>query len=574
MKAISKTSKYVYLVLFILVLLFIFFTMDYNDGIVNSRIGYIICRSIFKGKFGRYFNSLNWLYGITIYFIYAIWSVPLVIIDLITGRKRDFQVDRSTILWYKILLLLFFLWCCYWVYRIVLQLLKDKEQSQLIVVLVATSPLFIFPPFALTQCDVISLSFILAGIYYLIQKKDKQFILFFAIAITMKYLALFIFIPLFFYRYKKARQMMIVGVSAASFLIISIIFMSFSKAFRYSLDNPAFYDVMAQIDTFLSGSTLTLGIGTSSIIVLYYVAICIVAHFLKPIDKSTYQGWILWLCLAGWYTLFIFFGAQTYWYILIVPFIVLIILNGREHLAFGLFAEIILTNVLLLERVCNQCWVMGNGDTFSRLMLRDVATGHSPILKVLFDRITNNGFTRFGPVYGSIILVFAFALLVIYRPKKNENEKTISTKPLKIAAWVQLVVLIFWVSMLIWGEVRLTKGETYTIYDCSYTEGIVIDRDTASIKKNETIDYRSNYMYKGMYELIVDATNMDSDSLAISYYYNEDIPIEYEIVEQTEEYMKVKFYLEEFRDFINIKITNSGKDDILFTSYTISEKLY
>lgn len=567
----GNIEKIAYAILFGCVIITVFLTMDYSDGLINSWIGYNISLSILKGEFATLFNNSSWLYGLVIYFIYAVWSLPIAIIDLIRGVDRVQWGSPTIILWYKILLLAFILLCCYWIYKIALEMVADKKASMEFMWLVIASPLMIFPTLAITQCDVMSLSFMLAGLYYLMKRNDKAFVIYFAIAITMKYMALFIFVPLFFYRYKEAKQMLRVGITAASLLILSVIVMSFSHEFRYSISNPRFYDIMTQVDTFFSGSTISLGMGEISVVAAYFLMICIIAHFIKPVSEREHKGWILWITLAGWLTLFLFFGAQSYWYILIAPFVFGIILNRIEHLQFGLFAGIVLSNVMFLERVCSQRWVFGGGETFNHLLLRNYVTNHSPILAVLLNRLTNNFFAKLNPVYGSIIFVLAFALLWVYRPPKEDKLTDISSKTIKIAKWIQLMLLALWVGLTIWGVVRLTEGERYDYSKCSVSENVVVTENTAELSLGDSIIFKSGSMYSGNYELFIEAKGLSEDNVYISYYYNEEIPIDFSIISYDGEKMVIRFMLDDFKDYVNFGVTNSTPGNVEFTSFTIRE---
>jgi hypothetical protein len=425
-----------------------------------------------------------------------------------------------------------------------------------------------FPPLAITQCDVISLAFSLAGIYYLVKKDDMRFIIFGAIAVTMKYLPLFIFIPLFLYRYKKAKQFAFVGIAGASLLLVSILLMSLSSVARQAVSNPAFFDVTAQIREFFEGSTLELGLGNMSIVSAYFIAVCILAHFIEPKEETQYRAWIPWIALAGWYTLFIFWGANTYWYVLIAPFIILVILNRTEHLSFGLMTEIVLMNVMMMERICSQWWVFGGGATFTSLMLRDYVSSHSALLYNILNRLTGNYFSALKSVYISAIVVLGFTLLICFRPTKATGSKDFPVRPLKVALWIQLAILFLWCGLALAEEIRLTNGIEYGVEDVSFSDGVVVEDGEAVLKTGDTQEFPYIALPAGGYRLTIYADNLTVD---IQYYYNEILPINYTVVDEGDGYMQVEFTLDTYLETVQFLVTNRTSDEIIFYSYRLYE---
>lgn len=567
---IERIEKIVYLILFGCITLFVFLTMSYDDGIINSKIGYELVEGLFGGNFGEVYNKMSFSYGLPIYLIYALWSIPVVLIDFIRGTRADIYIDRSVFLWYKGLLLVFFVLCCYWFYKIVIELIQDEAKSRLFTLLLASSSLMFFPPLAITQCDVMSLSFSLAGIYYLMKKNDIGFIAFFAIAITMKYLPLFIFIPLFLYRYKKAKQMVIVGISGVSVLLISVCLMSFSRVARQAVTHPAFFDATAQIRGFFEGSSLWLGIGNMSMVSAYFIAICLLAHFIEAKSEDQYKQWIPWITLASWYTLFIFWGANTYWYVLLAPFLILVIINRADSIEFGLFAEIALMNVMLLERVCSQGWVFGGGKTFTRLLLRDYVSSHSDLLKNLFDRVTYDYFSALKSVYISIIVVLSFTLLIRFIPRK-EMHKEFATKPLKIALWVQLIILFIWCGLSLSEEIRLTKGIKYDIEELTFSEDVVVEAGAASLNPGDVQDMSYISLPAGGYRLMIMGDDITADCIDVQYDYNGVVPIKFNVVDEGDNFIQIEFKLESYVETLRFTVTNRTNKTIPFYGYRLNE---
>jgi hypothetical protein len=228
---------------------------------------------------------------------------------------------------------------------------------------------------------------------------------------------------------------------------------------------------------------------------------------------------------------------------------------------------------MLLEKTCSQSWVFGGGDTFATLLLRDIFTGYSPILRGLFNQITNGYYGKLVPVYVSIIVVLSVTLLILYWPSKPQSaaQTEWSSKPLKVAAWVQLVLLFFWCICLVWGEVRQTKGITYTYQQVSAMENVSAGDGNIVIGNGGSVYYAVTSVSEGKYVLTVNAENIDVEDIAISYYYNENISIAYQLLEQTDETIKVKFETDQYLDYITLTVNNDSEEEIYFESFVLSE---
>ncbi len=567
----SKLLNVILAAIYAFVFTFCFFTMEYQDGRVNACIGYQLCYSLFHGELGQLYNAFSFTYGILIFVIYTIWSLPLFIIDSIRGEYIDVMHSMIAGLWYKSLLAIFMVICCVLFYRIVKEIIGGKEQSFWMSALLAASPLMLFPPIAITQCDVMELTFILAGVYGLIKEDDKRFILYFAIAITMKYMALFIFIPLFFYRYKKAKQMMIVGGAALSLLLVSVIILSFSEGVRNAITNPSFFDVTAMLAEFYEGKTISLGIGGMSVVVAYFLGVCLVSHMADAKgSRSMHIEWVLWLCLAGWYTLFIFYGAHTYWYVLLAPFLLLILLNDPAQIKRGLFLEVVLANMMLLERVAAEGWVFGGNGTFSGLVLKYLFPGHYTLLKNLLDRVTVGLFTKCRTIYVSVIVVCAAALLVLYFPKAKEKAKELDTKAIKIAVWVSVILLALWTGLTFAEQLRISKGWEYSISDMEIPENVQIEENAVVLQNGDTIYGPYTTLEAGSYRLTVYGDHLQADQLQIYYYHIEDHSIEYTVIEQGEDYLTVEFTLNEYLENVEFRISNQADEPVTVHSYKLN----
>jgi hypothetical protein len=175
-------------------------------------------------------------------------------------------------------------------------------------------------------------------------------------------------------------------------------------------------------------------------------------------------------------------------------------------------------------------------------------------------------------VYVSIIVVLAFALLIVFYPRDGKVDKEqIRTKTLKEVIWVQTILLALWAGCMIWGEVRLTKGVEYDISECSFSEGAVMGDNTAILGENQTVQCKTGNVYTGNYLVTIHAEGISEEDICIGYYYNEDIAVPFTVVESNEDYIQVTFALDSFLDYIQVGVTNTQNHDIVFHSIVFGE---
>ena len=147
-----------------------------------------------------------------IYFLYAIWNLPIYLLGYTTSPEKthfswvplNLPSVPIEIIWWKILLIILFFSSAYALGKISELVLSDKSHSkQLARILFATSPIAIFSVFIFGGYDIFSVFFTLIGFYFYLKKNIHLFVFFFSIAISFKFFAAVIFLPLLLLIEKK-----------------------------------------------------------------------------------------------------------------------------------------------------------------------------------------------------------------------------------------------------------------------------------------------------------------------------------------------------------------------------------
>lgn len=122
----KKIKENLHVIILGVAALAVFLTMEYSDNLVNSEYGYRFVDSIFSGTFIEFFNKFDWSYGASIYTIYAVWSIPIWVINNIFRINIGLQ-SVGVLLWYKFLLVLFCFWSVYLVGKIAEIIYKERK---------------------------------------------------------------------------------------------------------------------------------------------------------------------------------------------------------------------------------------------------------------------------------------------------------------------------------------------------------------------------------------------------------------------------------------------------------------
>lgn len=346
---------------------FCFFFMLYKDNLSISSIGYWFANSVLTGNFADYYNSMDWSYGVTIYSIYAVWSIPVWIVFKITGLAVDLTAI-PVLLWYKLLTAGFAAWSVYLAGKIAGEVYEERDKEVRIQYM--ASFFFVFPVFAIGQCDVIGLCFVLLGTYYYLKEKDFKFLLCFGLAVTMKYFAVFVFIPLVLFRFRKISKILKVFAAGLILVLLSTVFAGNSAAGAAAQSNEEYYvnEHIQKLGLMRINIDWDIAIG---LLALFFGLICIVAYSVSNVNKEKNKQYTLWLALAGYMCLFLFYPCNIYWYVLLAPFWILVACNNKNLMKVNLLLEIVFGLMIGIIYSYIQYWVLGGENTFEYLFLKD-----------------------------------------------------------------------------------------------------------------------------------------------------------------------------------------------------------
>lgn len=225
---------------------------------------------------------------------------------------------------------------------------------------------------------MIGVLFTLLGLYFYFQKKFWKFALFFSIAISFKYFAALIYLPLVLLVEKRPIELIKLGLIGALATAIQIGAYWHSEAFRGSF----FY--LAKMKT--SQGVYS---GKPILLAFFYFTLCAYAYFSKvklTAENRAWSGSAVFICASVYAILFTHVHWHPQWLIILMPFFALALPYIRHQKTF-----IILELVGYLAFICISVnWYPGNAD---------VTMSQHGILSPYVPPLTYFGMNLFLPVF-------------------------------------------------------------------------------------------------------------------------------------------------------------------------------
>lgn len=288
-------------------------------------------------------------YPFLIYFVFAFWNLPVFILHGIFGID---YMNPLFLLWCKGMLLPFATGCV----KMLCEILKlqgyEKERKKASF-LFTSSLFFVLPVFAVAQYDIIAVFFILWGIksYLAEEHISGKTILLFSVAVTLKFFAALLFIPLVLLREKRIlRCMADVILSFIPTLFGALIFPNHSDMVKSGFQS-----------VFLTGKLFagkTAGGATElCVFVGLYAGLVIWAFHKKSAGcERDFQN-VVWLGTAVYLCFVCFVDINPYWAVLASPFLVLLLIQNPENEKINLILDFFLTVLASLVWIVKYDWV-------------------------------------------------------------------------------------------------------------------------------------------------------------------------------------------------------------------------
>lgn len=469
------------------VLMFCLLTMCYRDIISTNHDTYYFMDYLFSDKCLRVREILLACpYGVSFFIAYGVGFFPVWLI----GKLSVGDIICETVgclIWMKIFLCLITVGMLIQVRRIAYIIGIKKENIKWLLFAIASSLFVVLPVFQIAQYDVIALFFIVLGIRLYLEGHNKLFLLTFSFAVPMKYFAIFVFVPIVLYKTKKIWKVLLelvagVGILLFERVFIGILFLKISDFLQASqtvfsevlvasnelsggmLERQA--DVVGSYgDQFVSGqlgylmhNEITVGNFNASFFFLAWAAVCVWAFVKKTAVDNKVQGRdIITIGLFTYLGFFLtFYSWNSYWIILLAPFLIMYVFMHEENLRNNLIFETIITLGFVIGETIHESWVFGGQYSFSYLIMKDT----NPRLMNVYYLVEKYKIAKYYPAIFAIVLVCIGAFLIInQRSRKTE----ISEKIAEDGNDATSIGRGFW-----WLRLFIVIAFTFAIVYCNY----------------------------------------------------------------------------------------------------------
>lgn len=380
-------------------------------------------------------------YSFLIYIFFAVWQAPALLAAHHLGK--DYLTCPWTMMWSKLLILLFSFATAYLVYRIVFLCTQDRQRSALSVFLYYSSMMVYFPVFICAQIDVISMTFMLGGLYYYLQGRTKGFWLCFLIGAPCKMFALMMALPLVLSKEKNLLRASVMWISMSGLIVFEKILFRASPVYHYALQAQSKDAVAGMLEANIElGRMIT-------VFIVFYMALILYAYLREDQDQKK----TIYMCFFLWGTFVAFSSINYYWIFLPAPFMAMCLCTNDRLIRASVLVELIGSFCYVLYLASGQGLIFRYENMVNLLFLP--ATGIIPPDNCMkYANLSNffiqTGLSLYRALFSSIYVAAVLALLVLTCPhwqkgeKKGEPEKWIlALRPAALALFSILIIYAY-----------------------------------------------------------------------------------------------------------------------------------
>ena len=344
---VEKTFNYIDRYKFYLlgvVYLLLLFSHFYWDFVITVRHSINFMEALFTGKLGSFYvdNALiqpdNSLfhpggpgYDMPIYLIIGIWNLPLYLLDII---GIDPLVHTILLHWSKLQLLAILALSLYFMKRIASLIGMDKKTTEWCIFLTASSCLVMSPLLVSTQYDIIAACVMMIALYNYFKKKTWGFLLWFALAATLKGFALMFFLPLLLLQEKHIMKILWkLIVVVAPLIILRTLFPLTTQV----------QDITTGLFMRLFSWTIPSSFYHASVFLVLSIILWVFCYQKKPLEGIQQYSVPLYASFTGMGLFIATVYVYPYWVVLIAPFLYLSLFLSSKKFRITLLLETVFT---------------------------------------------------------------------------------------------------------------------------------------------------------------------------------------------------------------------------------------
>lgn len=285
-------------------------------------------------------------YDFTIYAFFAIWNFPAWIYERLSGNYAESCF--LCLAWGKLMFPMLAIMIARGMKKILSFVTKNEKDTPVMLYTFFFSGILIMTVYFIGQYDIIGVLFAIYGVYYFLTKDYKRFYLYFGVAITCKYLAVFLFVCLILFHEKRILYIIRDMLCGCYLLIIEKVLFSFGRSYESILHTITVQTVARKT---MPGPLIIGGInslfhvkaymGVEVVSVFMFLLALIWGYCYLQKEEDTYQFYYKVIYIAfSIYTVFLLYTASVpFRAILLLPYLMLMIYCRNDHRKFNLMLE-------------------------------------------------------------------------------------------------------------------------------------------------------------------------------------------------------------------------------------------
>ena len=252
-----------------------------------------------------------------LYSIFAIWNIPLQFFHGLSSVDIVGQnISVLELFWQKVLLSSAYIASAVVLFRITKQQkIATKNAVQVLLVYLSSVPAF-FSVFIFSGYDILGVLFTLCAYYFYLRSSLYTCAIFFAIAISFKYFALIIFIPLMLLQQKNIFKLSVLFLIGLSLVALQIGLYWHEEVFRSSFAH-LFLEKLASSSSDLGWSI------RKYLALICYAALCAYSYFGLQINAADLLRRSVFVVIAAYFLMFFSVLWHPQWIIILMPFFAL-----------------------------------------------------------------------------------------------------------------------------------------------------------------------------------------------------------------------------------------------------------
>lgn len=345
-------------------------------------------------------------------FPWLIWNLPLYLTHPISSMPH---VDSmACILWSKLFLVLCVIGVGIYVYKIVLLITKDKENSLFAAILASGGGELLNCVAYAGQDEVVYLLFFLIAVYELLRNKKKWFLLWSCLSVTVCPIMLIPFLAVLLFYEKKLLK-----------IIGSVIFVCIPTVlFELAYMGDKVYQAVKGINTsavfgkMLEGDMIDTAVGVTSVsgialVILFYI--CYASKFDDGAEKNEYA---LWQLSGAFFIICFLMPPNTFYrFCLYIPFWAITMALERKNRNMNMF----LLTVISYIRLFIALGYSADYNMNSRYLMPEIIGLHNIPQRYVAETISQSGYDTIYLIIRPVLFAAAIILLMNTHPKKTKE---------------------------------------------------------------------------------------------------------------------------------------------------------